>query len=305
MTLPNFVIIGAMKAGTTSLHYYLKQHPQIYMSPVKEPDFFALEGRELNFSGAEGKELINRWIKQQSTTNIEEYRALFRGVSSETAVGEASPIYLYSSQAPGRIKHYIPEAKLIAILRNPAERAYSAFLFMRRDGREPLREFHQALQAEETRIHDNWEWLWHYKNMGFYYDQLKRYFDAFDRRQIKVYLYEDLEFEPLRVLRDLFMFLGVDHAFTPDTSLRHNVSGIPKDGALSSLAFGPNVIKSVLQPLLPEKVRQHIALSLKNRSLVEAPALAPEVRKELTGAYRDDVLKLQALIGRDLSEWLE
>jgi hypothetical protein len=305
MTLPNFLIIGAMKAGTTSLYYYLKQHPQIYMSPVKEPNFFALEGRNLDFSGAEGNERINRWIKEQSATSIEEYRALFRGVSSETAIGEASPMYLYTPQAPGRIKHYTPEAQLIVILRNPAERAYSAFLFMSRDGREPLGEFSQALQAEETRIHNNWEWMWHYKNMGFYYDQLKRYFDEFDRRQIKVYLYEDLRSDPLRTLRDLFLFLGVDHTVTPNTTLRHNISGIPKDGVLSRFAFGPNIIKSVLQPLLPEKVRQHISLSVKNRSLVEPPVLASEVYKELIEVYRDDVLKLQDLVGRDLAEWLE
>ncbi len=82
MTMPNFLIIGAMKSGTTSLYYYLKQHPQIYMSPVKAPDFFALEDRKLNFNGPEGQARINHWISQNKATNIEEYRALFRGVST-------------------------------------------------------------------------------------------------------------------------------------------------------------------------------------------------------------------------------
>jgi hypothetical protein len=303
--MPNFLIIGAMKSGTTSLYQYLNQHPQIYMSPKKEPNFFALEGSSLDFDGAEGKEKIKRWLERAFVTDLEEYRALFRGVSSEKAVGEASPMYLYNPEAPSRIKHYIPEAKLIAILRNPVERAYSAFVYMSRDGREPLSVFSQALQAEETRMATNWEWIWHYKNVGFYYAQLKRYSDMFDQDQIKVYLYEDLKADPLHVVQDIFRFLRVDDTFNPDTSLRHNVSGIPKNRALSWLLFKRNPVKAGLRPLLPEGMRRLVSISLKNRSLVKAPPLAPEVRRELTEVYRDDILKLEGLIGRDLSEWLQ
>jgi Sulfotransferase family len=305
MTLPNFLIIGAMKAGTTSLYHYLKQHPQVYMSNIKEPNFFALEGSNLNFNGAEGKERIQRWVKQESVTNIEEYRALFRRAANETAIGEASPLYLYSPEAPYRIRHYVPEAKLIAILRNPVERAYSAFLYMTRDGREPLREFSQALQAEESRIRDHWEWIWHYRHLGFYYTQLKRYCDVFDRNQIKVYLYEDLRADLPSVVRDIFRFLEVDESFVPDTSLRHNVSGTPKDGLLPRLVFRRNPIKAALRPLFPQVVRQRISGSLRSQFLVEASPLTPAVRRELCEVYRDDVLKLETLIKRDLSGWLE
>ncbi len=305
MTLPNFLIIGAMKSGTTSLYHYLKQHPQIYMSSLKEPNFFALEGSNLDFDGAEGKERIQRWVKRESVTDIEEYRALFRGAAGELAIGEASPMYLYSPEAPYRIRYYIPEAKLITILRNPVERAYSAFLYMRRDGREPLKEFHQALQAEEGRMRDKWEWIWHYRHVGFYYAQLKRYFDVFDKEQIKVYLYEDLRADLPNVLQDIFRFLEVDEAFVPDTSLRHNVSGIPKTGLLPRLTFRRNPVKTVLRPLLPQGLRQRISVSLKSRSLVEAPPLAPEIRRELLEGYRDDILKLEDLIEWDLSGWLD
>jgi Sulfotransferase family len=305
MTLPNFLIIGAMKSGTTSLYYYLKQHPQIYMSSIKEPNFFALEGSNLDFDGAEGKERIKRWIKRDFVTNIEEYRALFRGAAGETAIGEASPIYLYSPEASYRIRHYVPEAKLIAILRNPVERAYSAFVYMSREGREPLNDFSRALRAEEGRMRDNWEWIWHYKHVGFYYSQLKRYFDVFDRDQIRVYLYEDLRAGIPRVLRDIFGFLEVDDTFVPDTSMRHNVSGTPKSGLLPGFIFGRNPVKTVLKPLFPQELRQHISVSLKSRYLVGAPPLVPEVRRELLEAYRDDVLKLESLIERDLSGWLE
>jgi hypothetical protein len=305
MKMPNFLIVGAMKSGTTSLHQYLKQHPQVYVSPVKEPNFFALEGSTLAFNGAEGKEQISRWIKRDFITNLEDYRALFRGVSNETAVGEASPMYLYNPEAPHRIKHYVPEAKLIAILRNPVERAYSAFLYMRRDGREPFSEFARALQAEEARIRDNWEWIWHYQNVGFYQVQLRRYFDTFDRDQIKVYLYEDLRTDPVAVLQDIFRFLGVADTFSPNTSLRHNVSGIPKSGIVPRYIFGRSRVKAALRPLVPERLRQHLSVSLKSRNLIEAPPLAPEVRRELIEIYRDDILGLEGLIGRDLSGWLE
>lgn len=305
MTLPNFLIIGAMKSGTTSLYHYLGQHPQIYMSRIKEPNFFALEGSNLDFDGAEGKEQIQRWVKRESVTSIEEYRALFRGAVNATAIGEASPMYLYSPEAPHRIRYYVPEAKLITILRNPVERAYSAFLYLTRDGREPLSEFSQALQVEECRMRNNWEWIWHYRHLGFYYAQLKRYFDVFDRNQIKVYLYEDLRVGLPRVVQDIFRFLEVDEAFVPDTSLRHNVSGSPKNGLLPRLIFRRNRIKAILRPLFPQVLRQRISESLRSQYLVEAPPLAPEVRRELLEAYRDDVLRLESLIERDLSEWLK
>ena len=306
MTMPNFLIIGAMKSGTTSIYYYLKQHPQIYMSPVKEPNFFALEGEKLEFNGPEGQAVVNGWICEEATTTVEEYRALFLGASNESAIGEASPWYLYSPEAPDRIRRYIPEAKLIAVLRNPADRAYSAFLQFVRDGREPLKDFAQALEAEEERKRKNWKWIWHYRNMGFYYTQLKRYYDIFEREQIRVYLYEDLIDDPIGVLRDIFRHLGVDDTFTAlDTSRRLNVSGIPKSRALFTLMNRPNPVKAFLKPLFPKRLHRHISMAIQNINLLEPPPLRQEVRRELIKVYRQDILKLQDLIQRDLSGWLE
>ena len=306
MTMPNFLIIGAMKSGTTSIYYYLKQHPQIYMSPVKEPNFFALEGEKLEFNGPEGQAVVNGWICEEATTTVEEYRALFLGASNESAIGEASPWYLYSPEAPDRIRRYIPEARLIAVLRNPADRAYSAFLQFVRDGREPLKDFAQALEAEEERKRKNWKWIWHYRNMGFYYTQLKRYYDIFERDQIRVYLYEDLIDDPIGVLRDIFRHLGVDDTFTAlDTNRRLNVSGIPKSRALFTLMNRPNAVKAFLKPLFPKRLHRHISMAIQNINLDEPPPLRQEVRRELIKVYRQDILKLQDLIQRDLSGWLE
>ncbi len=306
MTMPNFLIIGAAKSGTTSLHQYLKQHPQIYVSPQKEPEFFALDGRDLNFSGPEGREPVTRRIQRECATNIEKYRALFDGASGEMAIGEASPWYLYSAQAPNRIKHYIPEVRLIAILRNPVERAYSLFTYHRMRGYEPLSDFSQALRAEDDRKRNNWEWWWYYKDHGFYYAQLKRYFDAFDQDQIRVYLYEDLESDRVRFAQSVYRFLAVDDSVVPDVSLRYNMSGVPKNKLLSSLVDRrDHPVKTVLRPLLPAGLRKRLSTSVKNRNLVKPPPLAPEIRRELIEVYRDDIVKLEGLIGRDLSAWLQ
>src|SRR5918998_2242905 len=124
MTMPNFLLIGAMKAGTTAFYQLLDKHPQVYMSPNKEPNFFAFEGEKLDFRAPSDIEGLNR----HAVTEIEEYQALFDGVSGEKAIGEASHWYMYKPEASGRIKHHLPEAKLIAVLRDPAERAYSEFL---------------------------------------------------------------------------------------------------------------------------------------------------------------------------------
>jgi len=265
MVMPNFLIIGAAKAGTTSLYEYLKQHPQIWMSPVKEPNFFALEGDTLDFRGPGDQD----YIKSFSITKIEDYLNLFQGVENQLAIGEASPLYLYSPSAAERIRHYIPETKLIAILRNPVERAYSQFLMFVRDGREPLSDFAEAFEQEETRMRNNWEWAWQYTHIGFYYVQLQRYFDKFDHSQIRVYLFEDFNTNPVGVLQDIFQFLGVNEEFIPDMSVKHNVSLIPKDKNPDELM------------------------------------LRPEVRRRLVQLYQEDIFRLQDLLQRDLSTWLK
>lgn len=308
MTLPNFLIIGAAKCGTTALYNYLDQHPEIFMSPVKEPRFFALEGEKPNFQGPADPWGINRC----RYTDIEPYRDLFEDVSGEKVIGEASTLYLYSEKAPERISHHVPDAKLVAVLRNPVERAYSAFTFMVRDGREPLSDFARALSEEEARIADNWGPEYHYRRRGFYFPQLKRYFDRFDRGRIQVHLYEDFRSDPAGVARSIFRFLEVDYDFAPDVSANHNVSGIPKSETLQSLYLllrRPNPVKAALRPLFPAKLRRGtraLALgSIQSRNLAKPPRMSPEIRAELSEAYREDILKLQDLLQKDLSGWLE
>lgn len=260
MTLPNFVILGAAKAGTTALYEYLRQHPQVAMTYFKETNYFALAGEQVAFRGPGDAETINCF----TVTTLEEYYAQFNHAGNAKAIGDASPLYLYHPQAPGRIRRLVPHAKLVAILRHPVERAYSAFLHLVRDGRETTTDFAEALALEEERIRDRWEHIWHYRAMGFYYEQLRRYYDLFHREQIRVYTYEAFQAHPLDVLRDLFRFLDVDDSVMPDCSVRHNATSLP-----------------------PER----------------RPLLASAVRAELDRAYRDDILMLQSLTGLDLSHW--
>ncbi|MEJ7842586.1 MAG: sulfotransferase [Rubrobacter sp.] len=301
MGLPNFLLIGAQKAGTTALYHYLGQHPQVYMSPVKEPHFFAYEGEELDYRGPRDREILPRMV----VTDLEAYRELFRGAAGEKALGEASAGYLYDPKAPGRIRRYAPDARLIAVLRDPAERAYSSFLHMVRDGREPLNDFEQALREEETRIRDNWSSIWHYKRAGFYVPQLTRYFEMFGRERVRVYLYEDLKEDPAGVVRDAFGHLGVDEGFVPDVSLRHNVSGVPKSRVLHGFLGSSHPVKSAIKPFVPEAARLRLVTLMRNRNLSKPSPLSPEVRGRLVEEYREDVLRLQDLIQRDLSRWLD
>ncbi|MDY7015905.1 MAG: sulfotransferase, partial [Cyanobacteriota bacterium] len=157
MVLPNFLIIGAAKGGTTSLYTWLAQHPQIYMTPVKEPNFFALQGENFNYPSG----TVSQRYLDECVTNFEAYLEQFKAVNCEIAIGEASPFYLYHPQAASRIQQTIPDVKLIAILRDPVERAYSNFLHHIREGFETVEDFSQALQAEESRMRDRWWW-------GFY-----------------------------------------------------------------------------------------------------------------------------------------
>ncbi len=300
MTMPNFLVIGAGKSGTSSLYHYLSQHPQIYMSPIKEPKFFAFEGEELDFRGP-GDQTAHR----STVTDIETYRALFDGVSGERAAGEVSPVYIYIPKAPERIEHYIPEAKLIAVLRDPVERAYSSFLHLIREGREPFDDFARALREEESRIKRNYAPLWHYKEGGFYYAQLSRYLERFDRRRIRIYLYEDLKEDPAGVLRDIFEFLNVDESFVPDMSARYNVGGVPKNKGLHAFLTRPNPVKAAVKPLIPKGMRKRLVVGLRNRNLHGPPGISPEVRRQLIEVYREGILKLEELIQRDLSGWLE
>jgi len=300
LRMPNFLIIGAAKSGTSAVYAYLRQHPQIFCSATKEPGFFAFEGRQPAFRGP-GDRKYNRGC----VTDLGRYQELFSDADSQAAVGEASTVYLYNAEAPERIRRYLPTMKLLGILRNPVERAYSGYSFLVRDRLEPLSTFEEALAAEDARIAANWQHIWHHQRLGFYSAQLKRYFDLFPRDQIAIYLYDDFKAKPVAVIQDMFRFLGADAAFMPDVSLKYNVSGEPRSRLLHAALARPNAAKDLLKGLLPAAMRRRMRARVMERNIQPTGrTLAPETRRFLVDLYREDILKLEALIGRELSHWL-
>ncbi|MCB9006582.1 MAG: sulfotransferase [Ardenticatenaceae bacterium] len=300
MTFPNFLIIGAAKSGTSAMYHYIRHHPEIYMSPRKETHFFAFENVDPSTKGP-GDTIPG------AVTKLEDYLLLFNDVRGEKAIGEASPTYLYLPRACERIQHYIPEVRMIAILRNPADRAFSAFMHLTRDGREPIADFGQALALEEERIRMNWGPIWHYKNGGLYYEQVKRYFQTFGKEKLKIYLHDEFNQNPQVVLKDVFSFLGVSDSWIPDVSIRPNVSGVPKSERLHklmhSLFLKPNPLKAASRKMIPENVRWRVTTQMRNMNITKKP-MPPQIREQLIGFFREDVNKLSQLIERDLSHWL-
>ncbi|MBE9116300.1 sulfotransferase [Lusitaniella coriacea LEGE 07157] len=300
--LPTFLVIGAAKCGTTALYHYLKQHPQIHMSPVLEPKFFEFaDGKMTGFNGP-GDRNANSHV----TTDLESYSKLFEASENEIAQGESSPSYLYCEGVPERIKETIPDVKIIAILRHPVERAYSNYLHLYASGREPITDFEQALNAEQERMDKDWEYFWHYKRQGFYSKKLKKYFDIFDRDQIKVFLYEDYRANPQAVLKEIFEFINVDETFVPNFEQKHNVTSFAKSRTLVNLMTQPNPIKSIVKPLIPSGIRSKIFFSVKDKMMTnKKPKLSQSAKEYLLDEYREDILNLQGLLQKDLSHWLE
>ena len=299
MSMPNFLIVGAAKSGTTALYQYLSQHPEIYMSPHKEPRFFAFENQPLEFNGPNQRD-----INCNTITDLNTYQSLFEGISNEVAIGEASTAYLAVPEAAERIHQHVPDAKLIAILRHPADRAYSSYLHLKRDNHERYADFGRALQEEPKRKAKNWEFLWRYKELGFYFQQLKRYYTTFGRDRIRVYLYEDLCSDAIGLVKNICQFIGVSDSFNPDISSKHNSSGIPKNREVYNYLLKENdPVKNIVKTFLPESIRRPIVNTLLQQNL-HKPQLSTQLRQELTQEYRQDILQVQKLIQRDLSHWL-
>lgn len=299
--MPNTFIIGAAKSGTTSLYDYLRQHPDAYVSPVKEPRFFAYAENPPTMAGP-GDEASNQAAGAVYT--LEDYRHLFAEATTESVIGEASPVYLYDEEAPRLIRAHCPDAQLIAILRNPIDRAYSHFLHLVRSRREPLRDFEAALDAEDRRVEAGWEWSWHYRRMGFYGEQLGRYLDYFDREQLHIYRFETLKQDAIRFAQTVYRALGIDATFVPDVSLRHRATGFPKLQWLHQfIQNSDHPLRRWSRYVLPERFRDWVLTKVKNTNL-EKPPIPEAARTRLAHVYREDIRQLEDLLDRDFSDWL-
>ena len=304
--LPDFLVIGAGKSGTTSLDKYLNQHPQIFVPKVKEPNFFGYENtkvEDLNGNEADIKHFL------RSTTTLDKYLEIFKDAAPDQIKGETSNTYMYHHGAPERIKHYIPDVKLIAVLRQPANRLYSRFLHLARENRLPSEEFSDCLDKTS---------IWWERNdlikEGFYYKNLAKYFALFPRENIKIYLYDEFQNNSEKILQEIYEFLGVDKNFKPDQSVRYNQSGFVKNKSLNKVIGQGGIISQYMRRLLPkvllDKIKGNLTLKRRINNLrgknLSRPALDPAIKQFLTfEVYHDDIKRLQDLIGKDLSHWLD
>jgi Sulfotransferase family len=293
MTLPNFIVIGAAKAGTTALYHYLDEHPQVFMSQVKETNFFAY-GLD-----AGGKPICGGPdVRRFGVRTLPEYERLFAGAGDALAIGEASPLYLECPPAAARIKELLPAARIICSIRHPVDRAYSDYqMHLRHEGRrlDPDRDLDPA--ADWARPGSHW------MQIGRYYGQLARYFELFPRERILVCLFDDLKRSPRGVMEAVYRFLGVDPAFQPDFDTPHAPGGLPMSRILESL-FTSKAIQAAVKPLIPAGAANWFK-RVRRRNLQPAPRLPAKLKAELTRHFRDDITQTSALIGRNLDHWLQ
>lgn len=301
--LPDFLLIGAAKSGTTSLYHYLRQHPQIFLPRQKEPLFFSFQERppqcrDTDLRGNRGKNIVWRF---------EEYVKLFQKAKEDQTVGEASTSYLYTSDTTiEHIKSVYGEKyrdiKIMVILRNPVERAYSHYLFLTKLGWETL-PFEQAICERVMKERFSKFKGYEYVDHGMYYRRIQSYLDEFPN--VKINLFDDLK-DPKKLVRDMFEFLGVNPHVHVDTDFVVNPSGIPKSRLLVDVLLRMNSLMKPVIPLIPLKYSLRL-IELRDgilKRILEKPQMRDATRSKLLRLFRGDVLRLQGLIGRDLSHWM-
>ena len=228
-----------------------------------------------------------------------DYAQLFAGVAGEKAIGESSAFYLCLPGVAERIVQAVPDARIILILREPADRAYSAYMLLVRDGRETL-SFEEGLSREAERKQQGFEPMWWYKDLSLYASQVKRYLEVFGRERVKVLVYEELYTHPAQALREVFAFLEVREDVVINTSVRYNVSGAPKSRRLHTLLYklmdNPNSLAKRVKPALAWKAMGKFLLR-------PNPKMNPQTNAQLKAYFAEDVAKLEDLLHQDLLCW--
>lgn len=296
--LPDFLVIGAAKAGTTALFKALGRHPSIFCSPKKEPGFLAFEGQANRYTDpwwpAKEKRLI---------FNKTDYLRLFAQCPEGAKAGEASTRYLSSLSAPACAARYMPHARLVAILRHPVERGYSQWLHLRQEGQEPLANFEAAWLAEKDRIAQGWQSSYEYRLRGFYAEALEEWLRFFPREQLLILFYEDWKQSPQECLRQVWRHLGVPEIENPVVTQENVSSRQPRWPWLQHRMTENNALRRWAQRVLPLAVRDTITASVQAVNLVPGPRLDPALRAKLAATYHDDLRKVESLTGRDLASW--
>jgi len=291
VTLPDFLVLGAARSATTSLHYYLEQHPRIAMSSIKEPNFFAFD----HSVDPPTPRFDAEAIATKSVADRAAYEALFAHASGDDVLGEASPLYLYVREAPEEIARLVPEARLVAVLRNPIDRAYSHWLHINRlPAEQAVAGFRAACEAE---IAGGTEYTpyasgTHVLRMGRYDEQLARYERRFGRDALLVLDYEQVTGEPQQALDRVCDHVGVArHRF--DVEVQYNRSGVASGPVAAGIARVVRAAQPTLKAVLPKPVVRRLGRLRATYDRPQgAPSIPADVREQLVDWYRPSVRRL-------------
>ena len=301
MALPDFLVAGVPKAGTTALHAALSRHPGLYLSPIKEPKFFLTDGPP-PAKGGPGDALTYR----EHVWQRDRYEALFDAARPGALRGEATPLYLYDRDAMSRIRALIPDARIIVVIRDPVERAHSNWTHLWSAGLEPVGDFVRACDEEERRIAAGWASFWHYTGLGRYGEQLAHAFSLFPREQVLVLRYRALIDDPAVALDRICAFLGAETGLLSEIP-RENVTAHPEQTlAHRAVALGMRASDTIgrLLPGTAATAATHRLERYLQRGRRERQPLSWDQRQALLPRFEDDVKLLGVLLGEDFTDWL-
>ncbi len=295
MNKPNFFIVGAPKCGTTALYTYLKEHPEIFMSRIKEPEFFAADIL------ADRREIC-AW---------DDYLTCFEMASGKKRIGEASVWYLGSRSAAKEIQAFNRAAQIIIMLRNPVDVMYAAHSERVFDDREPCVSFEAALEAEERGELPSWRRQGAktiglgYRETARFCEQVRRYFATFGRENVHVIVYDDFKRDTGSAYRATLRFLGVHLDFQPHFRVIHSNRRVRSMGLQEFLRHPPQVVRRLGQAMLPLPLRRFVGSCVfrLNVAYTPRPPMNPKLRSRLQREFEPEVERLSALLNRDLSAW--
>jgi hypothetical protein len=300
---PDFFLIGAPKAGTSALHAALAQHPGLFLSGVKEPKYYMCgDSPPPAYKGPGDAHSNQEWVWQRAR-----YLRLFEDAPEGTLRGESTPFYLYNRDARRRIAADSPDAKLVAVLRDPVDRAYSNWMHLWMDGLEPVPDLVAAAKLEQQRVDAGWAPFWHYRGLGMYGRQVEDLLDHFPREQVLLLRYRELVDDGQATLNRVCRFLGVaeevvgtvpsdnSRPFVSHGLRTRTIGPVIRAGAKAGAFLPPQVWRRASKPLIGRLHRGGSA---------SRPRLTPEQREVLVAPHREDIALLQDLTGESFGEWL-
>ncbi|MGY1672292.1 sulfotransferase [Geodermatophilus sp. SYSU D00710] len=301
--LPQFVVAGAPKAGTTALHAALATHPGLYLSPVKEPKYYLTDGRPPPRSGQRGPgdaHSAREWVWRR-----EDYLRLFDGAPPGTVRGESTPFYLHDRAAQRRLAADVPGVRVVVVVRDPVDRAWSNWVHLRADGLEPEADFRTAVELEDARVAAGYAPFWHYRGLGRYGEQLRDLFAVLPRSQVLLLRYRQLVDGPRETLDRVSDFLGVERGVAhtvPPENVKPYVCDTPRYRALSRVVRAGAALGAHAPPQVWRQVSRPLLAAL-HAGRAPRPPLPVEVRHEVLVPLLPDIALLEELTGESFDDW--